>query len=210
MPFQYSCFISYRRGHHELTRRFIEELVGALKSHVEPWLDEEVYIDEDGLRGGAFIDEGIAHALCKSVCMILIFTPKYFDRKRTYCAREYMAMKRLEEKRLRLLKDLADRKAGLIIPVVFRGPEHLPSEIKRRLYYDFSAYTLVRPEISNNPQYVEAIEEIARRIREIYDHFRGLPQDPCGACKDFALPAEEEIQEWLEGVVAPRSPFPWA
>ena len=142
--------------------------------------------------------------------MIIIFTPKYFDQRRTYCAREYVAMKRLEENRARLLEHLVDRSPGLIIPIIFRGPEHLPPELKRRLYYDFSAYTLVRPEISNNPQYVEVIEEIAQRIREIYDRFGVLLDDPCGNCEEFALPAEEEIQEWLETVLAPKSPFPQA
>jgi hypothetical protein len=52
MPFKYSCFISYCHGKEALVKTFIEELKQALKYHLDAYLDEEVYIDEERLRGG--------------------------------------------------------------------------------------------------------------------------------------------------------------
>ncbi len=209
MPFEHACFISYRRGQFELTRRFIEELIRALKNHIEPYMNEGVYFDETGLQGGDFFDEGLADALCKSVCMILVFTPKYFDQKHTFCAREYLAMERLEEKRLKLGEQQIDRKRGLIIPIIFRGSDHLPAEIKtQRHFYDFSGYTLVEPEITNNERYVNTIEQIAQRIYELYKSFSALPDDPCSDCNGFSLPTAIEIQQWLANVTITRPGFP--
>lgn len=210
MPFEYSCFISYRRGQEELTQRFINELAKALKSYIEPYLDEKIFIDEGGLQGGDFYNEGLAEALCKSVCMVLVYTPTYFSKKHTFCAREYVAMKQLEKERFNFTKQTIDKKRGLIIPIIFRGPNYLPAEIKdQRHFYDFSTYTLVQPVISNNRLFVEEIEEIAKRIREIYDSFMVTTQDPIIDCEQFMLPADEDIREWLEGVIAPNRPFPF-
>ena len=56
MPFQYSCFISYRRPQYELMATFIEELRNALQSYMEVYLPQQVFID-DNLHGGALIDK---------------------------------------------------------------------------------------------------------------------------------------------------------
>lgn len=209
MLFQYSCFISYRRGQHNLIQRFIQELVRALQSHLEPYFDQEVFVDESGLQGGDFFDESLGQALCRSVCMILVFTPKYFSRRHTFCAREYMAMKRLEEKRLRAIGPVDDHRHGFIIPIVFRGAEYLPEEIKeRRQFYDFSPYTLVQPEIAENENYVADIEEIAHRIYALYSKCMTSLEDPVSECKEFTLPPEGEIQDWLMSITQPQSPFP--
>src|SRR5689334_16819835 len=99
MPFKYSCFISYRNGRNDLMRQFINDLEQALKAYIEPWLVEEVYIDRDRLLPGYEYNEALAHAICQSVCMIVVYSPTYQDS--SYCLREYAAMERLEEKRRR-------------------------------------------------------------------------------------------------------------
>ena len=50
MPLRYSCFISYCHGEGELMRRFIEDLTTALKSYLDPFFDEQIYIDEKRLQ----------------------------------------------------------------------------------------------------------------------------------------------------------------
>src|SRR5215510_8791933 len=90
MPFKYSCFISYCHGKEDLVRTFIEELKKALKRHLDAYLDEGVYIDEERLRGGDLYNEKLAEAICQSVCMIVVYMPKY--ERHPYCLREYAAM----------------------------------------------------------------------------------------------------------------------
>ena len=50
MPLKYSCFISYRHTQKDI----VQELVTALKTELGRWLDMEVYLDEERLKGGEF------------------------------------------------------------------------------------------------------------------------------------------------------------
>src|SRR4051812_35751103 len=119
MPFKYACFISYCHGQGELMRRFIDELTRALKNCIDPYLDEEVYIDQERLQPGFSYNEALAMAICQSLCMIVVYVPKY--ERHPYCLREFRAMEILEERRFRLLSEQSRRHRRMIIPVLFRG-----------------------------------------------------------------------------------------
>jgi hypothetical protein len=187
-------------------RRIIEDLSDALKSELEASVGREPYVD-DRLDGGDFIDPSIAEKLCKSACMVLVFTPMYFDEARPYCTREFKAMVKLEETRLQAL-EASERQHSLIIPVVFRGLNSLPTEIKSgRICYDFSSFSLADRRLSRHPRYAPEIRRIADYITARYTALSRL-DDPCRDCTSFSLPTEQEILGWLRGVVRPSSPFP--
>ncbi len=98
----------------------------ALEGSVAWWLSRRtVYLDERRLRGGDFLDPELAANICSSACMVLLFSPYYFDMQSMYCAREYKAMLELEAKRLKLLPQGFGKRKGLIIPVVMRGEQYL-------------------------------------------------------------------------------------
>ncbi len=67
MPFQYSCFISYRHCEHQLGQRIINDLYEALSSEIELLTGKKVYLDETRLQGGFLYNEALAKALCGSV-----------------------------------------------------------------------------------------------------------------------------------------------
>ena len=96
MSFKHSCFISYRHGHGELTERILTDLSTALSNELGLLRNEGVFVDRERLQGGMFYNEALARALCESACMVMIFTPTYFDTAHTFCAREYKAMEELE------------------------------------------------------------------------------------------------------------------
>ena len=79
MAIKYACFVSYRHSQHELVKGFIEKFSSALKGHVEGWVEEEIFIDKDGLQGGDLLNPKVAEAICQSACLIVIFTPRYFN-----------------------------------------------------------------------------------------------------------------------------------
>jgi hypothetical protein len=71
----------------------------ALRCYLEPYFDneDELFVDTEQLGGGDDLDRKIARAMCESVCMILIYTPKY--EAHAYTRREYAAMRLLEAER---------------------------------------------------------------------------------------------------------------
>jgi hypothetical protein len=212
MAFKYACFISYRHGQRATAEVLVDDLYRILAGELSLWLNEDVFLDRERLRGGDFYNEALSNALCQSVCMIVLFTPIYFDSEYSYCAREYLAMEMLERKRLSLLGNLPVSEHGLIIPVVCRGKELLPEAIKqRRHFFDFEKYYLGNKKLPHRGKYLYEVQEIARYIRARYEELTALADDPTINCTAFRLPDEAEVRTWVEsmrGARARYAPFP--
>ncbi len=123
MPLKYSCFVSYRHSSDDIVTR----LQTALETEIPKWLNLKIYVDKSRLQGGNFFNGQLARALCESVCWIVIYTPTYFDKSYTYCAREYRAMEYLERRRLQLLNIPRNQQTGFIIPIIYRGEVFVPT-----------------------------------------------------------------------------------
>ena len=209
MAIKYSCFISYRHGQRQLSERIINDLSLALTNELELFTDKEIFIDRERLKGGDFYNEELARAICESVCMIVVFTPRYFDYKSPFCAREFKAMEKLEEARLKVIQKFTSKKIGFIIPIIFRGEKSLPDSIRNsRHYYDFGEFSLCDVEIGKHPDYAKKIKEIAETIFGIYELLVSLPEDSCSGCDKFSLPPEEGVRQWLEGIKTAPLLFP--
>lgn len=208
MPFKYACFISYRRGTEEMAQEMIADLHDALAGEIElAFGTNAVFRDETRLYGGDFLNDALARALCQSVCMILVFTRSYFDQNRTYCAREYKAMERLEQERLQLLPP-EKRVHGLIIPIVFRGIKYLPQELKQRLCLNFDRYLGSDGPMRRHPYYASEIRKVVEYMENLYTAFANLAIDPCEQCEHFTFPTDEEIRPWLDNISHETIPFP--
>jgi hypothetical protein len=210
MPFEYSCFISYRHPKYKQARSYTEQIVEVLKGELEMRVTQEVFQDTERLRGGAFYNEGLASALCRSVCMITLYWPTYFSRDHTFCSREYKAMERLEQHRLQLLQDVTERLKGLIIVIALLDFNSIPSEIRdRRQCYDFEPYTL-RGDMRQNPEFRAKIREIGNYIAERCQVLESLARehDVCSSCDSFMLPNDAEILPWLIQVRHQGAPYP--
>lgn len=211
MPFEHACFISYR--HHEqseLAERFITDLCSALRNELAVMIEEDLFLDRERIRGGTFFNPFLARALCRSVCMLVIYTPTYFSRMQLYCAREYRAMEDLEQRRLRRLQRAASRECGLIIPVILRGAASLPKSLSsNRQYYNFERFSLTSRELTRNRQFEQLVREIAEVIQARKQMFEALGDDVTSDCDDFNFPSEDDVRPWVESVLAPTSPFPF-
>jgi hypothetical protein len=205
MSFKHSCFISYVRGQHDLIREFLNQLTKALRSSLEPYFDEGPYYDQE-LQAGEHFDQKLADAICRSVCMIVIYYPKYGTSE--YCLREFEAMRSLEKDRLSLLGATRNSR-GLIIPILLRGKvEDLPEEIRNHIHCcDFSKFTTATVDISKDPYYVAQIERIAVYIDELRKDFAKLNKNICDDCHTFRLPDPSTITPWQPGGSKPP-PFP--
>lgn len=200
MAIRHGCFISYAHGHHAYMSRFKSDLIEALACYLEPHFDneDELFVDSAQLGGGDDLDQRIAQALCESVCMIVIYTPRY--EAHAYTRREYAAMQRIEAERSAWYR----LPSHLIIPIIMtRHPAGLPSQITRPgMYVDFSRYTLASNSFKSNPEFLPEIEKIVLRIAEHY-HCLKRYMPPRHDCSKFVLP--DIPPEWR---VIPPPNFP--
>lgn len=205
MPLSYSCFISYRRDSVKIAKDFQD----ALETELSLLLNLPVYRDEERLEGGDFFNSKLEQALCKSACMIMIYIPKYFDEESTYCAREFKAMELLEEGRLNKLREhgvIAD--SGLIIPIIYRGREIVPSYVMNsRNFYDFETYYL-GGKTYKKKEYLLSVKQIANYIFDRCRELTALSIDPCNGCDSFSFPEEDELNGWLDELLPPVPVFP--
>jgi len=185
MTIRYGCFFSYAHGRHELMQRFKATLADALRCYLEPYFDneDELFVDTEQLGGGDDLDRKIARAMCESVCMILIYTPKY--EAHAYTRREYAAMRLLEAERATWYP-LPSR---LIIPVIMtQHPDRLPSQVSESSFYvDFSRFTMATADLKSNPDFLPDIDKMVRRIVTHYQYLKKCTP-PGHDCNHFILP----------------------
>ncbi len=212
MAFDFCCFISYPHGQDDVLVPFVKDFVEGLSKEVKSQSRTPIWIDYQYLKGGSRIDGKIAPSLCKSACMIVFYTPLYFDAEHTYCARELRAMEKLEEARLAHLKDKGD---GLIITVILRGAKKFPKALEaKRKYYRFDDIDLSDPADKIQVRYASKIREIAEYILERYDSLVEVAGDIKQDCDQFCLPSEEETREYIAKLLGrkekpvPADPFP--
>jgi hypothetical protein len=186
MTIRYGCFLSYAHGQYAYMRKFSNDLIDALKCYLEPHLDmeSELFVDREQLGGGDDLDARIARALCESVCMIVLYTPRY--EAHAYTRREFAAMQMIEQQR----RAWYALPSHLIIPVIMtRHPGGLPRQISEAgVYADLSGYTLASVDLKTNPDYLPDITKIVQRIASHYHLLKhAMPAEHDCGC--FALPA---------------------
>jgi hypothetical protein len=214
MPqFKYACFISYRGGDRQRQNSLIAQIAHTLREDLEEELQfffepemANIFLDDEGLQGGDFLDAKIANALCHSVCMICLWTPIYFSESHPYCSREYKAMEELEELRFQKLQEESETppnpNSGLIIPIAIRSPQRIPDHIRtKRIYIDFQ--DLLRVEGGNLQKPETYYQSIPKLAGYIYDRYLELSQleEPCAGCSNFALPNEQDTVQWIQTVI---------
>jgi len=204
--FEYACFMSYRQTRTGEVPPLVQKLFENLSEEITDFWEKEIFLDRERLRAGDRYNEILACKLCKSVCMIAVYTPVYFHEQHTYCAREYYAMQQLEKTRLQGLPK-SEQEKGLIIPIVLKGEEFLPLEVKScRQYYNFESYALGGLR-GNNMSYRKELRNIVKYILDRHRAFSKLDFDPCRFCTAFRFPTDQEIRPWLRGVLGPQNKF---
>jgi hypothetical protein len=201
MAIRYGCYFSYAHGRHELMQRFKNTLADALRCYLEPYFDneDELFIDTEQLGGGDDLDRKIARAMCESVCMILIYTPKY--EAHAYTRREYAAMRQLEEERSKWYS----LPCHLIIPVVMtQHPDKLPAQITgASLYVDFSHFTMATADLKSNPDFLPDIDKMVKRIATHYQ-YQKLYMPSGHDCNHFVLPDVPPLWREIPDITFPK------
>ncbi|HKO57558.1 MAG TPA: TIR domain-containing protein [Thermoanaerobaculia bacterium] len=198
MSLRNACFISYRHAGPAtpIVRAFCDVLQEQLAL-----LAPSLPIYRDNLLGpGDYVEADLARGMCGSACMVLLFTPEYFDVHHSYCAREYRAMVALEKRRQDALP--AELRKSLIIPVIMRGESRVPAELRPRLFKSFDRVLLQKSDLKKTGV-VRSIYDVANAIYDRIDAMRSA--DPLLAvdCSQFSFPSDAEIADWLRAVAPP-------
>jgi TIR domain len=205
MAFKYACFISYPHSTSEMMKEFVDELKKALNDELATIFDETPFVDSDELGGGDHFNETLARALCQSFCMIVVYVPKY--ERHNFCVREFRAMEILEGRRIAVAGESKFGNKGIIVPIVLRGGDDLPEDIKKNIHYlDFSKYTTASANIRKNEEYVLQIKKLAERMGQLYRDLEGL--ELCKDCDQFSLPDENEVKPFRRAGSPPANPYP--
>lgn len=225
--FEYACFISYRNSRHieGLLSEFSRQLCDALERTLDTYLYDDisrddhpdmVFLDENVIKTGDFISPLMGKALCKSICWLVIFTRNYLGGS-LWCASELQGMFHLEEKRFQSL-GLANPDFSFIVPILFKGDENdMPDEIKRRAFEkDFKRFTLAVKDITQHPEFVEAVELLADKIAKVQRAVLDCNVNICGDCHNFILhdvnqvASKQEVALFVQQIkkqAAPQQPF---
>jgi hypothetical protein len=198
--FEYGCFISHVGASEVLMKEFLDSLVQALKSELEPYMRQTVFVDEERKETPHNFNEDVAHGLCASACWILIYVPQFWDSD--YCQRELQAMLELEHSRRKALGTRLDHRASMIIPIILRGArEDLPAGLADSVNcIPFNKFTTAEGNILRNPKYIGRIATLAAYVSKIYK----LGPDLSCNCSEFMIPD-------LDGSIGqppPPQPFP--
>ncbi len=185
MPFEYGCFVSYAHPSPggRMMKAFIEDLVLALESELDPYMRNQVYFDKERLEPSYEYDPALSYGLCVSACWILVYVPEY--RRREYCLREYGAMQALQERRRKELGKKLPRQRSMIVPILVRGDqEELPEALAKTEPIMFDHLTLAEATISDSREAMATLSKLARGISEIHELGEELDHD----CEAFELP----------------------
>lgn len=209
MPNQqtFAFFVSYRHTKGKNADKFTRAFVEQLKKQVELYLPSvEVFFDKERLDAGDDLNK-LAHSLCRSAAMVMIYNPLYFDLNHTWCAREYKGMQALEKTRS-AHPGCQDR---YIIPVILRGADSLPKEIKDCIFCEDFEHVVTEKQFENT----ECQQRIKALAKVIYDRYLALNNagvfntEAC-QCSTFSLPEDADINTWLQQVAPlknqPRMP----
>jgi hypothetical protein len=197
MRLDFSCFISHRSSEKKLAGGMVKAIYDALAEELEIQVDEGVHPLRAG--PGDILDPALAEALCRTSCMVLLFTGNYFSRKHPYCTREYLLMRDLEAQRLKQSGVAVSKKNGLIIPVVLSNPERMPAELTKRIWSDFQSFEQTREGIEYPRTFFGEIRKIAQYIERRHTALSALPE-PATPCDGLNLPDDQRVQEFLSAL----------
>jgi hypothetical protein len=195
MPeYQHSCFISYKHPPRfsdgsGVSSHFWDEFVRAFKERLESRLTIglSAYWDQR-LRSapGVKYPSELAQRLCRSVCMIAILVPEYFES--SWCLAEWKAMERLEQERTANSSSIS-----FIIPILFRGDRAKAEEFCG--HHGCTDFTnIYRPAIQlNTKDSRRTFEDIARQVSTL-----AKIKSPTDCSKFLIHNGEEVIQPSLD------------
>ncbi len=194
------CFVSWPHTKSEV----LLDCARNIKKLIEEYLaisipNPRVFIDEEGIPVGDEWEKTLRHELCKSIVMVAICAPIYYDPSHKWCGLEFAAMDILSQKRL------VGEGMRAVIPIIIRirEDEPLPEAVSKLQYYDFSSILTVGKKFYKTPECRKMIIKIVNRIDEIASKLASRQANT--DCENFQIPTESAFA----GYQVKRQPYPF-
>lgn len=203
---RYGCFISYVHADGAFYPKFMASLEVVVRAVAEIFFpDNAIWIDRKRLTPGDSLETSIAHALCQSACVLVVYVPRYTASE--WCLRELATALAIEQERRAILGDNLEADRGLVIPLVLRKlePEGLPAEIQSRVWADFSKLSLHEPDLTQSREYVDQIEGLVRHIYRVYKLMQTAEEDGLNFCDGNVCHLRPPLR--VPSIRPPRFPF---
>ncbi len=186
LNYQYDVFISYRKtdtGKYWVSEYFVprlkEELADILGRNVE------IYYDLKELASGQSWPDALKRALVLSRCLVPVYSGSYFGSE--WCSREFSIIFNRQNKcNLGCLSE----PTGIIIPVLVRDGDHLPTLAKNIQHTKMGEYYTSCEAFKKSPAYME-FELLVKGFAE--DVSRAIIKSP--ECNQMWFE-----KEWLDDV----------
>jgi len=202
MPLKYTCYLSYRGISSDYYKVIVERVQQRLHDELRILIESEnpVFYDWTRFQPGTPDNQPAIRALYESLCMVVLFIPRYF--KNLYCALEYKAMERLEAERLKCLSPPGDYQQRLIFPIIIRGSNNLPDIIRQ------NPQSIYMDDLSTSDIEDTKIIKLAQQIAERYELFEKISLDITANADRFALPSKEDVKDLLDESQRTKQNFP--
>jgi hypothetical protein len=186
--YEYEVFLSYKRGkipEEWLNETFLDQFQDKLGAALGGKIPK-IFIDRQEIQPGSAWPDVLCDTLSKSICLVAILSPFYFNSD--WCLREFSAMyhRQLELRRANKLGS----NGAVITPLLSQGPtDSFPEFISGIQLLDYSKYYKVGGAFRNSSQYLDFQDKIETDAKKTALMIKNAPPWQ----KEFADP------KWLKG-----------
>jgi hypothetical protein len=194
--YEHYCFISWPHIENdylaEAAMHIRDGLIGRLSDSIPR---PSVFLDLTSVPGGAIWRTHLTRALCRSITMVAICVPIYYDATHRWCGLEWAAMDVLNTRRI------SRPEFNSIIPVIVRTG-NLPAAVSRIQPVDISGVITSGSYFRTN-EFRRKLEEIMQRIESVADAL--ARQNSTAGCDQFKFPKKSAFA----GCTTKPQPFPF-
>jgi hypothetical protein len=158
--YEHYVFISYPNAEGAAAVRCANAIARAVRRRFADFTTRSdchrVFVDKECIAKGGEWEPTLRTALCKSVLMVAVCAPIYYEQTHKWCGLEYQAMLSLGQ----------IRGISAVLPMVVRRFKDypLPEAVKQLQYIDVTVESTKDPGYFNRPKFDKVLDDIVDRL----------------------------------------------
>jgi hypothetical protein len=198
MPFDFSCFISYRRE--KLRINFIEEFCEYLNTKAKDATNiDKLFTDFNEIKNGQPFSQTIFSSIIKSYVFIVFNTQHYINEHDNWCAKELFFALKVEQKRRELMMLEDEKSFNCILILLLNGScKDLPRSIAERNAHSLKEFDYFGKFLKNRKS-KKLLDDLGDRIDDIFKVYQKYSTlNFTEQCEKIPFPSDEELLSWIK------------